>query len=104
MTTYRYPEGIDESTKEYLLRHNKWLNGQERIESNKAYKLVKDVDNSWSCNNKTHLSKKEIMELIKMDGICKGCRFVNINTNELFEIKFIHKGRLNGLQLVRIEN
>ncbi len=76
MTTYYYPETIDQELHEQLLHDRKWMNGQERMRANKVYKLIYDPLELWGFE--THLSRREITELIRSECIEPGCKFINI--------------------------
>ena len=100
MTKYYYPEGIDDEEKNRLLQENKWLNGQERMFANKVYRLVHDPAKCWGFD--THLSRREITELIRAESIEPGCKFENVENGKMFEIAHVNKGHVNGLILAPI--
>ena len=101
MTHYYYSEALTPEEKARELQENKWWNGQERIEANKTYKLIHDpTETWWYC---THFSRREIKALIREGSIEAGCRLKNTETGDLFEIKHVHIGHLNGLILAPVE-
>ena len=101
MTTYFYSESLTEEEKARELQENKWLNGQERIEANKVYKLIHDPTQTWGyC---TRFSRREITALIREGNIEAGCKLKNTETGDMFEIKKAIKGHLCGLILAPVE-
>ncbi len=100
MTAFYYPENIDQELHEQLLHERKWINGQERMFINKVYRLVYDPRECWGFD--THLSRREITELIRAESIEPGCKFENIENGKFFEIVHVKKGRVNGLVLTPV--
>jgi len=102
MTRYHYPEWMTDEEKERLMRYNKWVNGQQRIDANKTYKMIHDPTDSWGYS--THLSREDINNAIRYGSIERGCRFLELKSMQIFEIVQKSRNKEGYLLLERIKS